>query len=126
MSPSSLRKVGVSNLSDPGANQALHLASNSLAHAPDLAIPPLMDSDPKSGLGDPSNFGRRSGTVFEVDSPTELGNGSVRYFSICVDQILLFYTVGGMGDQICKITIVGEYQQPLTFVVQPAYGIDAS
>ena len=106
------------------ADQPQHIVAKQLGDLADLAFAALVDhdADPHAivdALGhiDPRRGG---GDAIELDASAPLAQ---RIGGRCIVEecaVLLFDIVAGVGQPLGQLAVIGEQQQPLAIVVQPA------
>ena len=96
--------------------------AHGLAHAPHLALAALVDGDAQAPVPHPPDPCRRRAPVLQVDPLAQaaqgLGRGDVRHLG----QVLLLHPVGGMGEAVGQLAVVGQQQETLGVGVQASHG----
>jgi len=101
-----------------------HGMTHMVEHAPHLALPSFVDRNIDPGvrffLPDLSDLGRRGLAVLQEDACFQRRDGAVFKHALDLHQIGLGKFMFGVCDQMGKIPVIGQEQQALGIVVQPA------
>ena len=84
-----------------------------LAHPADLAVAALVDHDAQHPGAHHPDRGRRGQAVVELHPLAQPAQGPGARGALHLDQVLLGHPVGGMGQQLGQLPVVGQDQQAL-------------
>jgi len=100
--------------------------SDRQAHAFNLAVPTLVQSNPQPGgirqFPNYFNFGRGRYALFDPDTGPELFYRFFVRMSLYFYIIYFRYSIPGVKEAIGKLSIIGEQKKSFCVVVEPAHG----
>ena len=106
-----------------------HGMSHVVEHAPHLALPAFVDRNIDPGvrffLPDFPDLGRRGLAVLQENACFERRDRTIFEHALDLHQIGLGKLMLGVRDQVSEIPVIGQEQQSLGIVVQPAHRVHA-
>jgi hypothetical protein len=128
MPEAALRKIAQHKRSGLDPLEPDNRTADVIEHATHLAFPALMDRDLDPGIhllfADLSHPGRCGLAILQEHALFKHADLAVGEHSLYLGKVRLGELVLGVGDQMRKVTVVGQEQKTFRIVIQPPHRVD--